>query len=46
MSRRALIQGSPIQFDREWTLKRLSPERHAPLLDHAVSGGRTSSSCA
>ncbi|HEV8554046.1 MAG TPA: hypothetical protein VGR65_11795 [Casimicrobiaceae bacterium] len=46
MSRPALIQRSPVQLDREWTLKGLSPKQHAPLLDHAVSGGRTSSSCA
>ena len=45
MSRRAL-QRSPVLLEREWTLKRLSPKQHAPLLDHAMSGGRTSSSYA
>jgi len=35
MSRRAL-QRSPVLLEREWTLKRLSPKQHAPLLDHAV----------
>jgi hypothetical protein len=43
---RRVFQKSPVLLEREWTLKRLSPKQHAPLLDHAVSGGRTSSSCA
>jgi len=46
MSRRALIQRTRVLLDREWTLKRLSPKLHASLLGHAMSGGRTSSSCA